>query len=67
MYEQRRKQDLRASAPLGPSEDSQEQLRTDDDHEEAKKHMYPRRDTKVPVFKRKEDAHGLAYTLYECF
>ena len=62
-YERRKKQDLRASAPLGSSEDLQNRLRGDEDqdHEEAKKHMYPQRDTKVPVFKRKEDTHGLGY------
>lgn len=56
-YEQRRKQDIRASAPLGTSDD----LASADDHDEAKKHLYPQRDTKVPVFRKKEDSHGLGY------
>lgn len=55
-YEQRRKQDIRASAPLGTSDDL-----APDDHDEAKKHSYPQRDTKVPVFRKKEDSHGLGY------
>ena len=32
-----------------------------DDHDEAKKHMYPRQDTKVTVIPRKDDKHGVGY------
>ncbi|KAH8983155.1 hypothetical protein EDB86DRAFT_3106500 [Lactarius hatsudake] len=33
-----------------------------DDDEEAKRHMYPPRDTVVPRFSMKSDSHGLGYT-----
>lgn len=32
-----------------------------DDDEEAKKHMYPPRDTRVHNFRRKDDSFGLGY------
>lgn len=34
----------------------------DDDDEEAKRHMYPPRDTVVPRFSMKSDSYGVGYT-----
>lgn len=34
----------------------------DADDEEAKKHMYPRRDTPLLLVQRKDNSHGLGYT-----
>lgn len=52
-YEQRRVQDR--SYGISSS------LNEDDIDEEAKKHMYPRRDTPILLAPRKENAHGLGY------
>ena len=49
-YEQRRAQDR--SAGFAP----------DEEDEEAKKHMYPRRDTPLLLVPRKDNSHGLGYT-----
>ncbi|KAH9926919.1 uncharacterized protein B0H18DRAFT_875905 [Fomitopsis serialis] len=49
-YAQRRAQ----LGPLAPSEQ--------DEDEEAKKHMYPRRDAPVLIAPRKDNFHGLGYT-----
>lgn len=50
-YEQRKAQDKTLS------------LRAEDgDDEEAKKHMYPRRDTPLLIVQRKDNSHGLGYT-----
>ncbi|GJE93220.1 G patch domain-containing protein [Phanerochaete sordida] len=51
-YEQRKKQD-REIGLVQPSEE---------EDEEAKKHMYPRRDTPLLLVSRKENSHGLGYT-----
>ncbi|EJD07516.1 uncharacterized protein FOMMEDRAFT_137805 [Fomitiporia mediterranea MF3/22] len=56
-YEHRKRQDALSHAPAGSGEDLQDV----EDHEEAKKHLYPPRDTRVPVFKRKDNKHGLGY------
>ncbi|KAH8116377.1 hypothetical protein DFH11DRAFT_1876226 [Phellopilus nigrolimitatus] len=56
-YEQRKRQDTLSFAPTG----SGGELRDAEEHEEAKKHLYPPRDTKVPSFKRKENSYGLGY------
>lgn len=51
-YEQRKKQDYEAGF-----------VKTgDEDDEEAKKHMYPRRDTPLLLVSRKDNSHGLGYT-----
>lgn len=55
-YEQRKRRDALWHTPVGPGESKETE-----DHEEAKKHLYPPRDTKVPVFKRKDNRHGLGY------
>ncbi len=54
-YEQRRAQDRTARAALGALEDEAED-------EEAKKHMYPRRDTPLLIVRRKDNSHGLGYS-----
>ena len=56
-YEQRKRQDALASDPSGSAGDLVEV----DDDEEAKKHLYPRRDTKLPNFTKKDDSHGLGF------
>ncbi|KAL5492333.1 hypothetical protein ACEPAI_3780 [Sanghuangporus weigelae] len=56
-YEQRKRQDALFHGLTG----SEGALPEPEDHEEATKHLYPPRDTKVPVFKRKDDKHGLGY------
>ena len=56
-YEQRKRQDTLFHGPVG-SEGTLPEL---EDHEEAKKHLYPARDTKVPIYKRKDDKHGLGF------
>ncbi|EPQ56137.1 hypothetical protein GLOTRDRAFT_120771 [Gloeophyllum trabeum ATCC 11539] len=38
------------------------ELKEDEEDEEAKKHMYPARDTPLLLPPRKEDTHGLGYT-----
>lgn len=57
-YEQRRRQVVLAHDITS----DQKELPTTEDHDEAKKHLYPPRDTKVPSFARKDDKHGLGYT-----
>ncbi|KAK7686311.1 hypothetical protein QCA50_010535 [Cerrena zonata] len=52
-YEQRRAQDRTFGISASLNEDEVD--------EEAKKHMYPRRDTPVLLAPRKENAHGLGY------
>lgn len=52
-YAQRRAQDLAAGAATAEDEG---------DDEEAKKHMYPRRDTPLLLVSRKDNSHGLGYT-----
>ena len=37
-------------------------LEPDEEDEEAQKHTYPRLDTPLTVFPRKDNAHGLGYT-----
>ena len=54
-YAHRRKQD---AGFLDPTRRDGE---GDDAPEEAKKHMYPRRDVPVLVARRKDDFHGLGY------
>ncbi|KAL5513116.1 hypothetical protein ACEPAH_3514 [Sanghuangporus vaninii] len=56
-YEQRKRQDALLRGLTG----SEGALSGPEDHEEATKHLYPPRDTKAPVFKRKDDKHGLGY------
>ncbi|EKM50069.1 uncharacterized protein PHACADRAFT_153394 [Phanerochaete carnosa HHB-10118-sp] len=51
-YEQRNKQDRQAG--ISKTEDEND--------EEAKKHMYPRRDTPLLLVSRKDNSHGLGYT-----
>lgn len=51
-YEQRRAQDRAASGALADEAED----------EEAKKHMYPRRDTPLLVVRRKDNSHGLGYS-----
>ena len=48
-YEQRRIQDRAAGATL------------DEEDEEAKKHMHPRRDTPLLLLSRKDNSHGVGY------
>ena len=50
-YEQRRKQDLAQGVAVTE----------DEEDEEAKKHMYPRRDTPLLLIPKKENTHGLGY------
>ncbi|OCB89976.1 hypothetical protein A7U60_g2831 [Sanghuangporus baumii] len=56
-YEQRKRQDALFHGLTG----FEGALSKPEDHEEATKHLYPPRDTKAPVFKRKDDKHGLGY------
>ena len=56
-YEERKRQDALSHAPVG----SGGELADTGDHDEAKKHLYPPRDTKVPTFRRKDDKYGLGY------
>ncbi|KAH9893159.1 hypothetical protein C8Q73DRAFT_791046 [Cubamyces lactineus] len=55
-YAQRKRQDA------GFLDPSKEVEGDEDDIEEAKKHMYPRRDTPVILAPRKDNFHGLGYT-----
>ena len=57
-YEQHRRQAALAYDVMGRQPDPPGA----EDHEEAKKHPYPPRDTKVPSFARKDNKHGLGYT-----
>ena len=54
-YEQRRAQDRAARAAPSVQEDGAED-------DEAKKHMYPRRDTSLLIVQRKDNSHGLGYS-----
>ena len=56
-YEQRKRQNALAHDTAGDNF----QPPSGEDHEEAKRHLYPPRDTKVPSFSRKDDKHGLGY------
>lgn len=56
-WRQRKIQDLHAQ---GKSLEGVDIDKLEDD-EEAKKHMYPPRDTQVPTISRKENAFGLGY------
>ena len=64
-YAQRRKQDAGFLDPTRPSGDAGEGEGGggdgDDAPEEAKRHMYPRRDVPVLVARRKDNFHGLGY------
>ncbi|TDL23705.1 hypothetical protein BD410DRAFT_746466 [Rickenella mellea] len=55
-WEQRKRQDALSSS--APSADDEVPESHD---EEAAKHMYPPRDSKVPSFSRKDNPHGLGY------
>ena len=54
-YAKRRQQDQLFSTSVAPDAEK------DDDHEEAKKHLYPPRDTKVIIAKPKDNSFGLGY------
>ncbi|THH12066.1 hypothetical protein EW145_g253 [Phellinidium pouzarii] len=56
-YEQRKRQ-LALLQGASALRDNQEDA---GDHEEAKKHLYPALDTKVPSFRKKDNRHGLGY------
>jgi G patch domain-containing protein 1 len=57
-HRQRKLQDLQASSGNVVSDDVAEHEGED---EEAKKHMYPPRDTPLLIVGRKENSHGLGY------
>ena len=44
------------------SVDARQTEGNEDDLEEAKKHLYPRKDTPVMLVPRKDNFHGLGYT-----
>jgi G patch domain-containing protein 1 len=52
-YEQKRAQDLQYEGRLEEG---------DDEDDEAKKHLYPRRDTPLLTVARKDNSHGLGYS-----
>jgi G patch domain-containing protein 1 len=52
-FQQRRAQD-RVTGTVVPDEEAED--------EEAKKHMFPRRDTLLLLVPRKDNSHGLGYT-----
>ncbi|KAM5534503.1 hypothetical protein V8D89_011835 [Ganoderma adspersum] len=55
-YAQRKAQDAGFLDPAKEVEGNEEDL------EEAKKHLYPRKDTPILLFRRKDNFHGLGYT-----
>ena len=55
-YAQKKAQDA------GRTDLSKEVEGDEDDIEEAKKHLYPRKDIPVVVYPRKDNFHGLGYT-----
>ena len=57
-YEQRKRENTLSHTPTRSIHDVPEV----DDHEEAKKHLYPRRDTKPLIYKKKDNVHGIGYT-----
>lgn len=59
-WRQRKLQDARASSAPSAQDLSSEDVRDDGDPE-ANKHLYAPRDTKLLVFQRKDNSHGLGY------
>lgn len=55
-YAQRKAQDA------GFLDPSKEVEGNEEDIEEAKKHLYPRKDTSILLFRRKDNFHGLGYS-----
>lgn len=56
-YEQHKREALLAHSSVA----SGTEMNEPEDHDEAKKHLYPRTDTKVVVIPRKDDKHGVGY------
>lgn len=56
---QRKLQDLQASTGLDKTSDD---VQVDETDVEANKHKYPRRDTPIIAFSRKDNFHGLGYS-----
>lgn len=56
-YEQHRREMMLAHSTLDP----EMKIDEPEDHDEAKRHLYPRRDTKVLVMPKKDDKHGVGY------